>query len=115
MSPELLYLGAGIVVALIVLILLFKATSRQAEPNEALIISGLGAVTLSQAERDARIAQAEAEARETELRATAQASQVKQAAAAEAQAAKARGPQRRHAERHEGTGPINNRESPQFW
>ncbi|GHH72295.1 flotillin family protein [Streptosporangium violaceochromogenes] len=48
-------------------------------------------VTLSQAERDARISQAEAEARETELRATAQASQVKQAAAAEAEAVRLRG------------------------
>ncbi|WP_157248586.1 SPFH domain-containing protein [Nonomuraea typhae] len=48
-------------------------------------------VTLSQAERDARIAQAEAEARETELRAVAQASQVKQAAAAEAEAVRLRG------------------------
>ncbi|MFI6601686.1 flotillin family protein [Nonomuraea sp. NPDC050536] len=48
-------------------------------------------VTLSQAERDARIAQAEAEARETELRATAQASQVKQAAAADAEAVRLRG------------------------
>ncbi|MFI6505120.1 SPFH domain-containing protein [Nonomuraea typhae] len=48
-------------------------------------------VTLSQAERDARIAQAEAEAKETELRAVAQASQVKQAAAAEAEAVRLRG------------------------
>ncbi|WP_433513550.1 SPFH domain-containing protein [Nonomuraea sp. CA-143628] len=48
-------------------------------------------VTLSQAERDARIAQAEAEARETELRAVAQASQVKQAAAAEAESVRLRG------------------------
>ncbi|WP_055480993.1 SPFH domain-containing protein [Sphaerimonospora mesophila] len=48
-------------------------------------------VTLSQAERDARIAQAEAEARETELRAAAQASQVKQAAAAEAESVRLRG------------------------
>ncbi|SDH98902.1 Uncharacterized membrane protein YqiK, contains Band7/PHB/SPFH domain [Sinosporangium album] len=48
-------------------------------------------VTLSQADRDARIAQAEAEARETELRAVAQASQVKQAAAAEAEAVRLRG------------------------
>ncbi|MBX6385328.1 MAG: flotillin family protein [Microbispora sp.] len=48
-------------------------------------------VTLSQAERDARIARAEAEARETELRAAAQASQVKQAAAAEAEAVRLRG------------------------
>ncbi|WP_433220058.1 flotillin family protein [Microtetraspora malaysiensis] len=48
-------------------------------------------VTLSQAERDARIAQAEAEARETELRATAQASQVKQAAAADAESVRLRG------------------------
>ncbi|MFC0865152.1 flotillin family protein [Sphaerimonospora cavernae] len=48
-------------------------------------------VTLSQAERDARIAQAEAEARETELRAAAQASQVKQTAAAEAEAVRLRG------------------------
>ncbi|GAB3131486.1 SPFH domain-containing protein [Microbispora hainanensis] len=48
-------------------------------------------VTLSQAERDARIAQAEAEARETELRATAQASQVKQAAAADAESVRVRG------------------------
>ncbi|GAA3790736.1 flotillin family protein [Sphaerisporangium flaviroseum] len=47
-------------------------------------------VTLSQAERDARIAQAEAEARETELRAVAQASQVKQAAAAEAESVRLR-------------------------
>ncbi|GAA3569232.1 flotillin family protein [Nonomuraea rosea] len=43
MSPE-LYLAAGaIVVAAVVLILLFKAVWRVAEPNEALIISGLGA------------------------------------------------------------------------
>ncbi|WP_283139679.1 flotillin family protein [Rhizohabitans arisaemae] len=48
-------------------------------------------VTLSQAERDARIAQAEAEARETELRAVAQASQVRQAALADAEATKVRG------------------------
>ncbi|MFI6910210.1 SPFH domain-containing protein [Nonomuraea sp. NPDC050394] len=48
-------------------------------------------VTLSQAERDARIAQAEAEARETELRAVAQASQVKQAAAADAESVRLRG------------------------
>ncbi|GAA4590029.1 flotillin family protein [Planotetraspora phitsanulokensis] len=48
-------------------------------------------VTLSQAERDARIAQAEAEAKETELRAVAQASQVKQAAAAEAESVRLRG------------------------
>ncbi|WP_067185733.1 flotillin family protein [Microtetraspora niveoalba] len=48
-------------------------------------------VTLSQAERDARIAQAEAEARETELRAAAQASQVKQSAAADAEAVRLRG------------------------
>ncbi|MEV4749769.1 SPFH domain-containing protein [Streptosporangium sp. NPDC049248] len=48
-------------------------------------------VTASQAERDARIAQAEAEARETELRAAAQASQVKQAAAAEAESVRLRG------------------------
>ncbi|MFG1708737.1 SPFH domain-containing protein [Nonomuraea sp. M3C6] len=48
-------------------------------------------VTLSQAERDARIAQAEAEARETELRAAAQASQVKLAAAAEAESVRLRG------------------------
>ncbi|GGO12555.1 flotillin family protein [Microbispora rosea subsp. aerata] len=48
-------------------------------------------VTLSQAERDARIAQAEAEAKETELRAAAQASQVKQQAAAEAEAVRLRG------------------------
>ncbi|GGN99797.1 SPFH domain-containing protein [Microbispora bryophytorum] len=48
-------------------------------------------VTLSQAERDARIAQAEAEARETELRATAQASQVKQAAVADAESVRVRG------------------------
>ncbi|MGI5492907.1 flotillin family protein [Microtetraspora malaysiensis] len=48
-------------------------------------------VTLSQAERDARIAQAEAEARETELRAAAQASQVKQAAAADAESVRLRG------------------------
>ncbi|WP_067137774.1 flotillin family protein [Microtetraspora malaysiensis] len=48
-------------------------------------------VTLSQAERDARIAQAEAEARETELRAAAQASQVKQAAAADAESVRVRG------------------------
>jgi uncharacterized membrane protein YqiK len=48
-------------------------------------------VTLSQAERDARIAQAEAEARETELRAVAQASQVKQAAIAEAESVRLRG------------------------
>ncbi|MER7208240.1 SPFH domain-containing protein [Streptosporangium sp. NPDC000239] len=48
-------------------------------------------VTLSQAERDARIARAEAEARETELRAAAQASQVKQAAAAEAESVRLRG------------------------
>ncbi|ETK34667.1 flotillin family protein [Microbispora sp. ATCC PTA-5024] len=48
-------------------------------------------VTLSQAERDARIAQAEAEARETELRAVAQASQVKQAAAADAESVRVRG------------------------
>jgi flotillin len=47
-------------------------------------------VTLSQAERDARIAQAEAGARETELRAVAQASQVKQAAAAEAESVRLR-------------------------
>ncbi|GIH62320.1 SPFH domain-containing protein [Microbispora siamensis] len=48
-------------------------------------------VTLSQAERDARIAQAEAEAKETELRAAAQASQVKQAAAADAESVRVRG------------------------
>ncbi|MGW0807239.1 SPFH domain-containing protein [Nonomuraea sp. NPDC002799] len=48
-------------------------------------------VTLSQAERDARIAQAEAEAKETELRAAAQASQVKLAAAAEAESVRLRG------------------------
>ncbi|MFG6194211.1 SPFH domain-containing protein [Nonomuraea sp. JJY05] len=48
-------------------------------------------VTLSQAERDARIAQAEAEARETELRAAAQASQVKLAAAADAESVRLRG------------------------
>ncbi|WP_228010943.1 flotillin domain-containing protein [Nonomuraea phyllanthi] len=48
-------------------------------------------VTLSQAERDARIAQAEAEARETELRAAARASQVKQTAAAEAESVRLRG------------------------
>ncbi|MER6825177.1 SPFH domain-containing protein [Streptosporangium sp. NPDC000563] len=48
-------------------------------------------VTVSRAERDARIAQAEAEARETELRAAAQASQVKQAAAAEAESVRLRG------------------------
>lgn len=48
-------------------------------------------VTLSQAERDARIAQAEAEARETELSAAAQASQVKLAAAAEAESVRLRG------------------------
>ncbi|MBO4272802.1 flotillin family protein [Microbispora triticiradicis] len=48
-------------------------------------------VTLSQAERDARIAQAEAEAKETELRAAAQASQVKQAAAADAESVRLRG------------------------
>ncbi|GAA4575929.1 SPFH domain-containing protein [Planotetraspora kaengkrachanensis] len=48
-------------------------------------------VTLSQAERDARIAQAEAEAKETELRAVAQASQVKQAAAADAESVRVRG------------------------
>ncbi|MBO3745919.1 flotillin family protein [Streptosporangiaceae bacterium NEAU-GS5] len=48
-------------------------------------------VKLSQAERDARIAQAEAEARETELRAAAQASQVKQAAAADAESVRLRG------------------------
>ncbi|GLW23841.1 flotillin family protein [Microbispora triticiradicis] len=48
-------------------------------------------VTLSQAERDARIAQAEAEAKETELRAVAQASQVKQAAAADAESVRLRG------------------------
>ncbi|MEQ4721968.1 SPFH domain-containing protein [Nonomuraea sp. B19D2] len=48
-------------------------------------------VTLSQAERDARIAQAEAEAKETELRAAAQASQIKLAAAAEAESVRLRG------------------------
>jgi flotillin len=43
MPSELYLLGGGIVVALVVVILLFKAFWRVAEPNEALIISGLGA------------------------------------------------------------------------
>jgi len=38
---SLYFLGGGILVALIFLIVLFKATWRVAEPNEALIISGL--------------------------------------------------------------------------
>jgi uncharacterized membrane protein YqiK len=45
MSPEILVVGGVAVVAVIVLILLFKAIWRVAEPNEALIISGLGAHT----------------------------------------------------------------------
>ncbi|MGW4642851.1 SPFH domain-containing protein [Sphaerisporangium sp. NPDC004334] len=61
-------------------------------------------VTLSQAERDARIAQAEAEARETELRAVAQASQVKQAAAAEAESVRLRAEAAGAASRATGEG-----------
>ncbi|WP_169949734.1 flotillin family protein [Microbispora sp. H11081] len=61
-------------------------------------------VTLSQAERDARIAQAEAEARETELRAAAQASQVKQAAAADAESVRLRGEASAAATRATGLG-----------
>ncbi|MCC5577226.1 flotillin family protein [Microtetraspora sp. AC03309] len=61
-------------------------------------------VTLSQADRDARIAQAEAEARETELRATAQASQVKQAAAADAESVRLRGEAAAAATRATGLG-----------
>lgn len=45
MSPEILVVGGVAIVAVIVLILLFKAIWRVAEPNEALIISGLGAHT----------------------------------------------------------------------
>ncbi len=61
-------------------------------------------VTLSQADRDARIAQAEAEARETELRAAAQASQVKQAAAADAESVRLRGEAAAAATRATGLG-----------
>ncbi|MEU8268678.1 SPFH domain-containing protein [Sphaerisporangium sp. NPDC049002] len=61
-------------------------------------------VTLSQAERDARIAQAEAEAKETELRAVAQASQVKQAAAAEAESVRLRAEAAGAASRATGEG-----------
>ncbi|MEU9887865.1 SPFH domain-containing protein [Sphaerisporangium sp. NPDC051011] len=61
-------------------------------------------VTLSQAERDARIAQAEAEARETELRAAAQASQVKQAAAADAESVRLRAEAAGAASRATGEG-----------
>ncbi|GAA1270404.1 flotillin family protein [Sphaerisporangium rubeum] len=61
-------------------------------------------VTLSQAERDARIAQAEAEARETELRAVAQASQVKQAAAADAESVRLRAEAAAGAARATGEG-----------
>ncbi len=61
-------------------------------------------VTLSQAERDARIAQAEAEAKETELRAAAQASQVKQAAAAEAESVRLRAEAAGAASRAPGEG-----------
>ncbi|GII94715.1 SPFH domain-containing protein [Sinosporangium siamense] len=61
-------------------------------------------VTLSQAERDARIAQAEAEAKETELRAVAQASQVKQAAAADAESVRLRGEASAAATRATGEG-----------
>ncbi|MFI6297589.1 SPFH domain-containing protein [Nonomuraea sp. NPDC050790] len=43
MSPELFIAAGGILVAVVVLILVFKAVWRVAEPNEALIISGLGA------------------------------------------------------------------------
>ncbi len=38
-----LAVAIGVVVAIIVLVILFKMVWRVAEPNEALIISGLGA------------------------------------------------------------------------
>ncbi|NUP63046.1 MAG: flotillin family protein [Nonomuraea sp.] len=43
MSPEVYIAGGAALLAIVVVILLFKAVWRVAEPNEALIISGLGA------------------------------------------------------------------------
>ncbi|MEU8320973.1 SPFH domain-containing protein [Nonomuraea sp. NPDC048881] len=43
MSPEVFIVAGAAVVAVVIVILLFKAVWRVAEPNEALIISGLGA------------------------------------------------------------------------
>ena len=76
------------------LFLLLRALWRVAEPNEALIFSGLGARGLREtadAERDAQIACAEAPAREIEQRAAADATRVKAAAVAEAEATRATG------------------------
>ena len=52
-TTELAIWAGGIVVLFIIVILLFKAMWRVAEPNEALIISGLGAHTKNELARTA--------------------------------------------------------------